>query len=231
MNTLTDPLEDRIRRTLHAVADTVTDAPSPIHAPPVPERKRSRWKWPLVVGAVAVPLTLAAGAHLRSGPEYVDAIPKDTIVLKGEVDGSSYLLAESRRTSTCGEPVPGVEFVVEDKNLLGSEWNTSGLTYGAGSADGCDLDTASYLANPALFNDGGTLVGDTFVWVWAVHPDVTAVRVTADGLSVDVPTHRVDGAGYAVYEVPKDLTSYTSELLVGDVVVPGSSEVQRLTRH
>ncbi len=38
----------------------------------------------------------------------------------------------------------------------------------------------------------------------------------------------VDGAGYALYEVPKDLETYTAELVIGDDVVPGSREVQRV---
>lgn len=228
MSSTRDSMEDQIRRTLHTVAHTVTDTTEPQAAPGLgPSRNRGhrRRTWSLVAGgcAVAVPLTLAAAAFVRTGPEYVDTIPADTIIVRGEIDGDRYLLVETRRTA-CGEPVTGVELVEEDENLLGSEWNTIGEEYGDRSADPCILDTSRYLANPALYNDGGTTVGESFVWLWAVHPDVTAVRITADGSSKDLPVYAVDGAGYALYEVPKGVTTYTAELLIGDDVVPGSTE-------
>ncbi|MEJ7689795.1 MAG: hypothetical protein WKF76_04835 [Nocardioidaceae bacterium] len=232
MSTARDSMEDQIRHTLHTVAQTVTEASQPQAAPgAVQDRARGgrRRRWSLIVGAgaVAVPLTLAAAAFVRSGPEYVDTIPANTIIVEGEIDGDRYLLVETRRTE-CGEPVPGVELVEEDENLLGSEWNTIGEQYGERSGDACSLDTSRYLANPALYNDGGTTVGNSFVWLWAVHPDVTAVRITADGSSKDLPIYAIDGAGYALYEVPEGLTTYTAELLIGDYVVPGSTELQRV---
>jgi len=86
---------------------------------------------------------------------------------------------------------------------------------------GCGgFTTDRYLADPALYNGGGSEVGDSFVWLWAVHPDVTAVRITAEGSSEDLPVYAVDGAGYALYEIPSDITTYTAELLIGDDVCP-----------
>ena len=230
MNTTRDPIEDHIRRTLHAVAATVTEAaePQPAAAASTPDPRHRRWgKWSVIGGAVAIPVLLAAGAYVRSGPEYVDRIPADTVIVRGHLDGDRYLLVESRRTYGCGEPVPGVELVEEDENLLGSEWNTVLEQYGETGGD-CAPDTREYLANPALFNDGGTTVGDSFVWMWAVHPDVTAVRITTDDGSEDLPIYTVDGAGYALYEVPSDVDEYTAELLIGDQVVPGATEEQRV---
>jgi hypothetical protein len=229
MSTTHDSMEDQIRHTLHTVAQTVTETTQPPAAPgSVPDRTRGsrRRKWALIAGAgaVAVPLTLAAAAYVQSGREYVDTIPANTIIVEGEIDGDRYLLVETRRTE-CGEPVTGVELVEEDENLLGSEWNTIGEQYGERSGDPCSLDTSRYLANPALYNDGGTAVGNSVVWLWAVHPDVTAVRITSEGSSEDLPIYTVDGAGYALYEVPEGLTTYTAELLIGDDVVPGSTEV------
>jgi hypothetical protein len=66
------------------------------------------------------------------------------------------------------------------------------------------------------------------VWLWAVHPEVTAVRITVDGETENLEVHPVDGAGYALYEIPKGLGTYTAELVIGDEVVPGSREVQRV---
>jgi hypothetical protein len=217
-------LEDRIRQTLQAVADTVTEDAL------VQRRRPRRRTWAVVGAAVTVPVLLAAGAYVRSGPEYVDTIPPSTIVAEGEVGGDRYLLVESRRTE-CGKPVTGVELVEEDENLLGSEWNTIGSRYGEYLGDPpseCSFSTDRFLANPALYDDGGTTVGDSFVWLWAVHPDVTAVRITADGSSEDLEIYQVDGAGYALYEVPKGLETYTAELVIGDEVVPGSQEVQQV---
>jgi hypothetical protein len=54
------------------------------------------------------------------------------------------------------------------------------------------------------------------------------VRITADGSSQDLPIYAIDGAGYALYELPEGLTTYTAELLIGDDVVPGSAELQRV---
>ena len=131
-------IEDQIRHTLHTVAETVTEAadtqPAPASAPD--RTRRRRWgTWSLIGGAVAVPVLLAAGAYVQQGPEYVDQIPADTIIVKGDIDGDRYLLVENRRTyHRCGEPVPGVELVEEDENLLGSEWNTVGEMYGEGAA-------------------------------------------------------------------------------------------------
>lgn len=224
-----DSVEDQIRQTLHAVAQTVTETPTPEAAPaaaPHRARGRRRRKWSLVAGAAVLPAAVAAATLVHTGPEYVDTIPANTVIVRGDLGGDRYLLAETRRTE-CGRPATGVELVEEDENLLGSEWNTTGVEYGERTGD-CGVDTSRYLANPAMYNDGGTPVGDSFVWLWAVHPDVTAVRVTSGGSSEDLPVHAVDGAGYALYEIPAGLRSYTAELLIGDEVVPGTTEVHRV---
>lgn len=223
-------VEERLRHTLHAVAVTVTADSHPVPATgpdmgrPGRSRHSRRRRLGLTLGVAAIPLTMAAAAFVHTGPEYVDTIPPETIITQGTVDGDRYLLVETRRTEHgCDQPAKGVELVEEDENLLGSEWNTVGEQYGE-PAGTCGADTAEYLANPALYNDGGTVVGDSFVWLWAVHPDVTAVRIIAPDLTQDLPVYPVDGAGYALFEIPKDLTTYTSELLIDGKVVPGSVE-------
>ncbi len=220
-------LDQHLRHVLQTVANTVTPEQStaPAGRPNGrPDHRRRRIG--LVIGAAAIPVTLAAGAFLKSGPEYVDRIPRESIIVEGSVGGSEYLLVETRRTA-CGQPVKGVELVEENENLLGSEWNTIGAEYGE-RVDECRVNTKRYLANPALVNDGGTEVGDSMVWIWAVHPDVTGVRITTSADVEDLPVHTVDGAGYALFEVPKDVEMYTAELLINGEVVPGSAEVHKV---
>ena len=112
-----------------------------------------------------------------------------------------------------------------------AEWNTTGYEYGEYAESDCGYvnDTSRYLKNPALFNDGGAEVGDSFVWVYAVHPEVTAVRITSGDYTKDLRVYEVDDAGYAPFEIPKDMNEYTSELLINGQVVPGSegTEVKR----
>lgn len=234
MNDTQDPqdIERRVRHTLHTVAQTVTEDAFATTARPADTRKpHRRRRIALGVGAIAVPLALAASAFVHDGPEYVDTIPPERIVMTGSVDGSDYLLVETDRTDRCGNPIPGVELVEESKNLVGSEWNTHGSAYGDKTSDSCDsIDTSRYLKNPALFNGGGALLGDWFVFVYAVHPDVTAVRITSGGHTEDLRPYEVDGAGYAVAEIPPDMDEYTFELVIDGQVVPGS-EQERMVRR
>lgn len=221
------PLDQHLRHVLQTVANTVTAEASTAPAGS-PDRRphHRRRRIGLFIGAATIPVALAAGAFLKSGPEYVDQIPRESIIVEGSVGGSEYLLVETRRTE-CGQPAQGVELVEENENLLGSEWNTVGEQYGE-RIDECRVDTKRYLANPALFNDSGTEVGDSLVWIWAVHPDVTGVRITTSADVEDLPVYTVDGAGYALLEVPKDVETYTAELLINGEAVPGSAEVHRV---
>ena len=230
-----DTVEQRVRHTLHTVAETVTeDAFATTTQPTVTRKSHRRRRITLGVGAVAIPLALAASAIVRDGPEYVDTIPPQDIVMTGSVDGSRYLLIESDGTDECGQPVTGVELVEERKNLLGSEWSTTGYEYGeyteAGCGSGRGNDISRYLKDPALFNASGAEVGDSFVWVYAVHPDVTAVRITSGDYTKDLKVYKVDGAGYAPFEIPRDMNEYASELLIEGQVIPGSEEERKVQR-
>ena len=69
------------------------------------------------------------------------------------------------------------------------------------------------------------------IWIYAVHPDVTALRVTIDGATEEVPVYPVDTAGYALIELPEATESYTVDLLINDDVVPGSRETRDLHRQ
>lgn len=225
-----------LRRSLNRVADTLTEDDFTATQPNTARKPHRRRRILVGIGAVAIPVVLAAGAGaaiVREGSEYVDKIPAQDIVMRGSVDGSRYLLIESDRTDECGQPVTGVELVEEKKNLLGSEWNTTGHEYGEYTETDCGVvnDTSRYLKNPALFNDSGAEVGDSFVWVYAVHPDVTSVRITSAGYTKDLDVYEVDGAGYAAFEVPHDMDEYVSELTIDGLIVPGSREEQKLPRR
>jgi hypothetical protein len=223
----TEEIEQRVRHTLSTVAATLTEdsVGSPARSRR-PRRSNRRWRIGLGIGVVTIPLTLAAATFVQQGPEYVDTIPPADIIVTGSINGSRYLLIESSRTDHCGDPVTGVELVEENENLIGSEWNTIGAGYGEPNACGSVTATDRYLADPALYGESGTTVGDSFVWLWAVHPDVTTVRITADEYTKDLPVYPVDGAGYALFEIPKDTHKYTAELLINGQVVPGSAEEQ-----
>lgn len=227
-------VETRLRQDLGAVADSLDlEHFAAAGRPTVSTGPRTRRRLALGAGALAVPLALAAGAYVQQGPEYVDTIAPDRIVATGSVGGSRYLLVESDRTDACGDPVTGVELVEEDENLLGSEWNTSLYEYGEYVDTGCGgavIDASRYLTDPSLFTDSGVEVGDSFVWVYAVHPDVDAVRITAGDFTEDLRVHEVDGAGYAAFEIPEEMDSYTSELFIDGQAVPGTVEEQQVVR-
>lgn len=228
-------LEQRLRSSLRTVAGSLTETGVDPSVRPAPVRQvHRRRRVALGVAALAVPVALAAGAYVQQGPEYVDTIAPERIVMTGSVDGSSYLLVESDRTDECGRPVTGVELVEERENLLGSEWNTSGYEYGEyveRDCGGAVIDTSRFLEDPALFTDSGVEVGDSFVWVYAVHPDVDTVRITAGDDTTDLRVYEVDGAGYAPFEIPASLDEYTSELVIDGRVVPGSREEQTVPRR
>ncbi len=219
---LTDQeLDEHLRRTLRTVAGTVEG-----ESTAAPKRPRTARRVMVGLGAMAVAVPLAAGAFFGVGSEYVSQIPPDQPIVTGSVDGNRYWMVEAFHKDDCGQPVPGVELVVEDSNVLGREWNTHLMTYGNFPMQGCRYDPSDWLADTSRWDVSGAKVDDTFVWVVSVHPDVTAVRVTVDGTSQDLDVHSVDGAGYALFEIPPDITTYTVEMVIGGAVVPGSSETR-----
>ena len=209
-------LDEHLRRTLRAVAATVAGEPAVEH-----ESQRSRRRMWVGLGAVAVAVPLAAGAFYGVGSEYVDKIPPDNVIVAGSVDGNRYWMVEAFHKDVCGKPTPGVELLLEDSNLVGQEWNTHLITYG--NVKGCNYDISDELANPSQWDRSGALVDDTMIWVVGVHPDITAVRATVEGSRQTVPVHRVDGAGYAVFEVPEK-AELTVALVIDSEVVPGSEK-------
>ncbi len=215
---LVDPeFDQHLRRTLHEVAAKVEDAPTV-----APEKRRSRRRAMVGLGAAAVAVPLAAGAIMGIGSEYVDELPPGNVIVTGSIDGSRYWMVEAFHKDDCGKPFPGVELVIEDSNIVGQEWNTLGMSFGSFPVQGCSYDNSDWLADPSRWDISGTFLDESFVRMIAVHPLITAVRVTIDGSPQSVAVHRVDGAGYGIFEVPPDSTKYTVELLIDGEVVPGS---------
>jgi hypothetical protein len=226
-NTLrTDPeLDEHLRRTLRAVASTIKEAPLT-----ATQKPRSRRRVFVGLGAVVVAVPLAAAAIIGIGPEYVNKIPPDGVIVAGSIDGNRYWMVEAFHTDDCGSVEPGVEIVIEDSNIFGREWNTIGHSYGEPKnlpgGGWCGYDVSDALARPALSYASGVFVGDAFLWSGGVHPDITAVRATIDGSTHEVEVHPQDGAGYYVLVVPADTTEYTVELLIDGEAVPGSKETK-----
>ncbi len=245
MSSLDDPdLDDRLsghlRRTLHAVADTVVDgSPVPMAAPPAEMRGRARSGRRLVaaLAAVAVLIGVAIGWNQLDEGEIV-RIPTDAAVMSGTADeGGRWWLIPSaivhpgQRSDGCDPPTAAVDYVSEASNRPGQEWNTGGVAYGEPPAppEQCH-DEAAWLAAPPLFSMGSTRLGpsddggdDTTAWGYylAVHPTITRVRVTVDEdpssvvATVALP-RRPDGPRFAAFTTPADTGTVSIELISAD---------------
>ena len=89
-------------------------------------------------GGVAIAaIPLAAGAWVQFGPEYVDRIPPADPIISGSLDGERYWVVDGRDDPRCPNSPSGVELIVEENNLVGQEWNTTGAVFGYYSEDGC----------------------------------------------------------------------------------------------
>ncbi|MEH0830124.1 MULTISPECIES: hypothetical protein [unclassified Micromonospora] len=225
-----DPaLDARLRRTLSAVASTVTDA-SPVGTEAKQHllaqsasvvrtrrdrRKRRRW---LAIGLAATVVPLAAFTTLAIGPEYVDQIPPKDAFITGVEDGERYWLVPSFHKDSCGR-TSGVELMMQSNNIIGKEWNTAGTAYGEPSEDagapglGCYVhDEAQWLTDPRRVSKlsqrlGGKDQDGDWITLIAVHPTVTTLRVAHDGGATrDVQTQalpdRPGGPRYAVFTTP-----------------------------
>ena len=221
-----DQLAAQIRATLTAVADTAERAPSKRRA-----TRRARRIVAGVVGASIVAGATLAAVSFGSGEEYVDRLPPDHVIASGEVGRDQYWLVESFHHGRCGNRIPGVELVVESRNLRGQEWSTTGDTYGDLDPEACHVDTTGWLSDPARWRAGGQLVDGTMLVTVSAHPDVTAIRVTMDGRTTVHPAYPQDGARYAIFEVPPDVHAYTLSVMIGDDVVPRSTLTREVRRR
>lgn len=215
-----DELDERLRRTLSAVAATVQDEPA---ASPVPISRRSRRRRRLVVGAGAalVAIPVAAAAVVGLGPEHVDRIPPADPIISGSIDGERYWIVDGKEGPRCDGGPSGITVIAEQDNVVGQEWNTVGYFFGTPTRDGCAPSATEASPDQTYFSDGGQSIGDGMLWAGALHPDVDQVRVSLDGEDPsDVDTFTHEGDGYFVLEVPPGTVTFTVDYVVDGEVVP-----------
>ena len=228
MTTRTDhdqALDQRLRRTLAAVAATVQERPAGASvAAPQPSGGRPR----VLVGAgvTIAAIALAAAAIVRFGPEYVDRIPPDDPIVSGSLDGARYWVVDGREVPRCQGSPSGIELVAEEHNVVGSEWNTVGAFFGEPTADGCAPRRADAPPEHTYYSDGGVRVGGGMLWMGALHPDVDQVRVSlGGGRPFDADTFTHERGRYYVLEVPPGTAAFTVDYLVdGEVVAPPAGD-------
>jgi len=239
-----DPrLAAHLRRTLHAVADTIDDdvhdQVGVIPEGPSATRPRTRRR------ALALVAVLALGAVSLVGwkvfnPDAIVRIPTEEALMGGaaEEGGAWWLLpteAMTGQSSSCNPPESSVVFVSAASNRSGDEMNAGGVVYGEPSAASPCHDVSSWLANPARFDIGRTRLGpsndggdESTAWGYfaTVHPSVTKVRVTAD----DHPAFEVltaplrgrpDGPRFAGFTTSPDTRLVTVQLIdeAGTIVI------------
>ncbi|GAA1390848.1 hypothetical protein [Catellatospora chokoriensis] len=240
-------LDERLRRTLHAVAEAMPEAaPAPVRAP---RRLRKRVAWTLA--ALVVPLA-AAGYAL--GAEYVKEMPPTNALFAGDAHGERYWLVPGRVLDQCGFKVSPLELVVEEWNTVGQEWNTVGVGYGetvwnwvgtpsaspnpggrgtvlTGQSTSCGVDESAWLAQPARFEAAHVKLDGDRIYMIAVHPTVTAVRVATprgtETIATITTTERPDGPRYAAFDVPESSAVITVTLLDAAGNEVGSRDLAR----
>lgn len=218
MNTLDhDPeLDQRLRRTLAAVAATVDEEPNPVGKP-----SRSHRRLAIVAGVTIAAVPLAAGAWVQFGPEYVDRIPPADPIISGSLDGERYWVVDGREVPRCEGSPSGIELIVEENNVVGQEWNTTGAYFGDPDANGCAPARATGDPADTYYHDGGTVVADGLLWMGALHREVDEVRVSLDGGDpFDADTFEHEGDAYYVLEIPPGTTTFTVDYLVEGEAVP-----------
>lgn len=232
-----DQLDAHLRRTLHAVAETVTDDTIVDTAVPgsAAVRRPSTRRRALALVALVACGVLGLVGWKAINPDAIVRIPTESAIMSGSAEhGGEWWLFPAQvmspdHLSEC-DPLPAsVTFVSAASNKPGDEINAGGVTYGESLAPVC-TDDSSFLANPVRFGMGSTRLGpsddggdpDT-AWGYyvAVHPTVTGIRVTADdepGFVVSTVTlpRRPDGPRFAGFTTPPDTRAGTIELLTAD---------------
>lgn len=238
MNTLDDfdgdvRLGIHLRRTLHAVADTIPDTSADAAVTHrVPGRRPPARRRALALVAVIAVGLLGLLGWKAFNPDAIVRIPTESALMSGSAEhGGEWWLFPAQvmspdHMSEC-DPIPsGATFVSAASNKPGDEMNAGGVVYGESTASVC-TDDSSFLANPARFSMGSTRLGpsddggdESTAWGYfaAVHPTVTEIRVTADEapafvVATEPLPERPDGARFAAFTTSPDTQSVTTELL------------------
>ena len=224
-----DPrLEAHLRRTLHEVAHTVPGVGADARSMPAArEHGARRLRWLALIAAAAVALAAVGGTVQGAdsgrsdrviagadegwqviGSSRVDKLPPDGVVQSGTADGVRWWLVNSFHTDGCGQPMPGLELVREDRNPVGEVWQTTGVPYGEPSSPdrpGCFVEPA--IAEPDYMWSSVEQVGADRLVTIGVHPSiVTLVVSVGDGepfrVSTVVDPDRPVGPRYAAFPAP-----------------------------
>jgi hypothetical protein len=220
--------DQHLRRTLAAVAATVTEASlTDVEQRARQPRRRRRLVVGIGAGLAAIPL--AAAAVVGFGPEHVDRVPPVNPIVSGSIGAEQYWIVDGRDSPQCEGHPSGVEVIAEDSNIVGQEWNTVGYRFGEPDDFGCAPVTADEPPANTYFYDGGQVVGDGMLWAGALHPDVDEVRVSFDGATpFDADTFTHEGSSYFAVEVPSGIATFTVDFLVdGQAVVPPAGETDQ----
>jgi hypothetical protein len=233
-----DRLAAHLRRTLRAVAETVTDDPQEFAPALARDPSSGRRRWPaLALAAVLGATTVGLVAWNRLGdPGEIVRIPTEAALMSGTAEGGgewwlipSAVVHPSNFSSPCDHIPAAVDFVSADTNKRGQEWNTGGVVYGEALATQrpfC-ISEASWLANPARFEMGSTRLGpdndpgSAWGYYAVFHPTVTQVEVIADKqrpfVVNTVPlAERRDGPRFAAFTLAPDTRNVTVKLRTAD---------------
>lgn len=232
MTTLHDSdreMDQHLRRTLAAVAATVTEAPaSQVQEPAGRSRRRGRLLLGVGAGLAAVPL--AAAAVVGFGPEHVDRLPPANPIVSGSIADEKYWVVDGRDFPQCEGHPSGIEVIAEDSNIVGQEWNTVGYRFGEPTEK---WDCAPLVPNepPAhtYYYDGGQKIGDGMLWAGALHPDIDQVKVSLDGAApFNADTFEHEGGTYFALEVPPGTATFTVDFMVdGQLVAPPDGDTNQ----
>jgi hypothetical protein len=220
-----DELDQHLRRTLTAVASTVTEAPS-ANTAQAARRPRRRRRFVVGAGTVIAAIPLAAAAVVGFGPEHVDRIPPADPIVAGSVDGERYWVVDGRDIPRCEGHPSGIEVLTEENNIVGQEWSTFGYFFGQPTDELCAPPVTDEAPARTYDYDGGQTIGDGMLWAGALHPDIDQVRVSLDGDSpFDAETFTHEGGTYFVLEVPPGTGTFTVDYVIdGEVVAPPAGE-------
>jgi hypothetical protein len=244
-----EQLDAHLRRTLAAVAATITDTTRNASATSRPRRRRRAVSIASVAAIATAALVSVAWNKFDEGE--IDRIPVEAAVLRGAAEGVDWWLIPSAaiegHTNPCGVPMPGVEVISGDANKPGLEWNTGGVAYGEPSAitrytcsaDELEVDEAAWLDDPSRVSGLFTRLGDNdssgspWISAFAVHPSVTEIEIRSDGGEpITVPTvalrTRPTGPRYSAAALPADACNITVRFFANGNLITGAIVTRNL---